>query len=80
MFIERVANAASLYLLNEKMSFEALEKMKGHFLEQILKGEFSSNEEIIKRGSFMGFDFRSPYRIAAIEFAKKGTKHPKDRL
>ena len=57
MFIERAANAASLYLLNEKMSFEAIEKMKGHFLEQILKGQFSSNEEIIKRGSFMGFDF-----------------------
>ena len=38
MFIERVANAASLYLLNEKTSFEALEKMKGYFLEQILKG------------------------------------------
>ena len=74
MFIERVANAASLYLLNEKMSFEALEKMKGHFLEQILKGEFSSNEEIIKRGSFMGYDFRTPYRIAAIEYVKKGTK------
>ena len=48
--------------------------MKGHFLEQILKGEFSSNEEIIKRGSFMGFDFRTPYRIAAIEYVKKGTK------
>ena len=72
MFIERVASVSSLYLLNEKMSFEAIEKMKGHFLEQILKDQFSSKEEIIKRGSYMGFDFRSPYRIAAIEFAEKG--------
>ena len=60
MFIERAANAASLYLLNEKMSFEAIEKMQGHFLEQILKDQFSSKEEIIKRGSYMGFDFRTP--------------------
>ena len=80
MFIERVASVSSLYLLNEKMSFEAIEKMKGHFLEQILKGQFSSKEEIIKRGSYMGFDFRSPYRIAAIEFAEKGTYTQNNRL
>ncbi len=73
MFIERVANAASLYLLNEKTSFEAIEKMKGYFLEQILKGQYSSKEEIIKRGRYMGFDFKAPYHIAAIDFSEKGS-------
>ncbi|WP_338472325.1 XylR N-terminal domain-containing protein [Niallia sp. XMNu-256] len=77
MFIERVANAASLNLLNEKVSYEALERMKGDFLQLILRGEFNSKEEIIKRGSFMGYDFRSPYRIAAIEYVKKGAKTQK---
>lgn len=72
MFIERVANAASLYLLNEKTSFEALEKMKGYFLEQILKGQYSSKEEIIKRGRHMGFDFENPFYIAAIDYKEKG--------
>lgn len=72
MFIERVANAASLYLLNEKTSFEALEKMKGYFLEQILKGQYSSKEEIIKRGRHMGFDLENPFYIAAIDYKEKG--------
>lgn len=72
MFIERVASAASLYLLNEKTSFEALEKMKGYFLEQILKKQYSSKEEIINRGRYMGFDFESPFYIAAIDYRETG--------
>ncbi|TDL72493.1 PucR family transcriptional regulator [Rhodococcus qingshengii] len=72
MFIERVANAASLYLLNEKTSFEALEKMKGYFLEQILKGQYSSREEIINRGRYMGVDLETPFYIAAIDYKEYG--------
>ncbi|MEH7744860.1 V4R domain-containing protein [Neobacillus drentensis] len=72
MFIERVANAASLYLLNEKTSFEALEKMKGYFLEQILKGQYSTSAEVIKRGRHMGFDLEKPFYIAAIDYKEKG--------
>ncbi|MCM3689821.1 V4R domain-containing protein [Neobacillus niacini] len=68
MFIERVANAASLYLLNEKTSFEALEKMKGYFLEQILKGQYTSREEIINRGRYMGVNLESAFYIAAIDY------------
>ncbi|WP_461610832.1 V4R domain-containing protein [Cytobacillus kochii] len=72
MFIERVANAASLYLLNEKTSFEAVEKMKSYFLEQILRGQFTSNEEIVNRGRYMGYDLESPFYIAAIKYEQKG--------
>ena len=72
MFIERVANAASLYLLNEKTSFEALEKMKGYFLEQILKGQYTSRDEVIKRGRHMGLDLENPFYIAAIDYKEKG--------
>ncbi len=73
MFIERVANAASLFLLNEKTSFEALEKMKGYFLEQILKSQYSSIDEIINRGRYMGIDFAAPFNIAALDYKEKST-------
>ncbi|MFK9095009.1 V4R domain-containing protein [Bacillus salipaludis] len=72
MFIERFANAASLFLLNEKTSFEALEKMKGYFLEQIIKGQYSSKEEIINRSRYMGFDLEKPFYIAAIDYKERG--------
>ncbi|MFC2949719.1 XylR N-terminal domain-containing protein [Virgibacillus sediminis] len=71
-FIERMANAASLILLNEKTSFEALEKMKGNLLEQMLMGDYSSREEILSRGRYMNFDFDQPYYIAVVEVNKKG--------
>ncbi|PFO05827.1 PucR family transcriptional regulator [Bacillus sp. AFS076308] len=72
MFIERVANAASLYLLNEKTSFEAVEKMKGYFLEQILKGQYSNREEVIHRGRYMGINLAEPFYVAALDFKNKG--------
>jgi PucR family transcriptional regulator, purine catabolism regulatory protein len=78
MFIERVANAASLYLLNEKTSFEALEKMKGYFLEQILKGQYTSREEIINRGRYMGVNLETAFYIAAIDYIEN-SKAAKDR-
>lgn len=71
LLLERVANAASLYLLNEKTSFEALERMKGFFLEQILKGSYSSREEIISRGRYIGFNFEGPMYMAAFQFQEK---------
>lgn len=67
MFLERFANAASLILLKEKTSFELIEKLKGNFLEQLLKGEIRSQEEIIKRGRYMELDLTKPYYIAAIQ-------------
>jgi len=65
--IERVANAVSLILLNEKTSFEALEKIKGNLLEQLLVGDYTSKEEMINRGRYMGVDFDAPYYIAVID-------------
>jgi PucR family transcriptional regulator, purine catabolism regulatory protein len=46
--------------------------MKGYFLEQILKGQYSSREEIINRGRYMGVDLESPFYIAAIDCKDNG--------
>lgn len=56
----------------KKTSFEALEKIKEYFLEQILKKQYASKEEIIKRGRYMGFDLEQPFYIAAIDYQMKG--------
>lgn len=69
--IESVANAVSLILLNEKTSFEAIEKIKGNLLEQLLTGDYSSEEDIVNRGRYMGVDFKSPYYVAVIDRVNK---------
>jgi sugar diacid utilization regulator len=71
MFVERLANVASLYLLNQKTSFEAIERMKADYLEQILTGYISTKEEMISRGRHMGFDLDKPYCMAAVVYKRK---------
>ncbi|QGQ44820.1 XylR N-terminal domain-containing protein [Metabacillus sediminilitoris] len=69
MILERVATICSLYMLNEKNSFEALERMKGYFLEQILNGHFSSKGEILKRGRYVNINLERPYYLISIKYS-----------
>ncbi|MEW9672456.1 XylR N-terminal domain-containing protein [Ammoniphilus sp. 3BR4] len=69
LLLDRVANAASLILLNEKTKFESLERMKGNFLEQILDAK-DPPSEIIKRGKYTGLDLGQPYYITVMEYRK----------
>lgn len=80
MFIERFANAASLILLKEKMSFELIEKLKGNFLEQIINGEIKSEDEIINRGRFMGIDLSKSFVIAALKFIENPWVKDEEKL
>ncbi|WP_413310082.1 XylR N-terminal domain-containing protein [Bacillus sp. 1P10SD] len=67
MLLERIANAASLLLLNEKTKFESFERMKGNFLEQLLHNQYPSRAEILKRGRFMNIDLGKKFYIGVLE-------------
>ncbi|HZG74153.1 MAG TPA: XylR N-terminal domain-containing protein [Chondromyces sp.] len=67
MILERVATICSIYMLNEKNSFEALERMKGYFLEQILNGHFVDKGEILKRGRYVNINLEHPYYLLSIK-------------
>lgn len=68
MILERIALACSIYLLNEKNCFEAGERMKGHFLDNILFGKMTSKKDIIQRGHFINLDLNQPYYIVYIAY------------
>jgi purine catabolism regulator len=70
MILERVATVCSLYMLNEKNSFEALERVKGHFLEQILNGSFSTKGEIVKRGRYVNISLDRPYYLISLKYSR----------
>lgn len=63
MVLDRLSFIASLHLLNEKTSFEAMERMKGYFLEQLLNNQFVSKKEIVRRGRFINIDLELPFYI-----------------
>ncbi|MEH7333835.1 XylR N-terminal domain-containing protein [Neobacillus drentensis] len=69
LLLDRLANAASLVLLNEKTKFESFERMKGNFLEQIIDGKLSESE-IIKRGKYTGLDLGQHFYFAVMEYKK----------
>lgn len=68
MILERAASVCSIYILNEKTTFEAVERMKGHFLDQIIDGSFLSEKEILKRGRNVQIDLDKPYYIATLKY------------
>ncbi|AXF57033.1 XylR N-terminal domain-containing protein [Salicibibacter kimchii] len=68
MILERAASVCSLYMLNEKSAFEATERMKGNFLEQIINGNLVSEKEILKRGAYINIDLNKPYYMVALKY------------
>lgn len=68
LFLERFSNAISILLLNERTKFESFERMKGHFLDQLLSNSLTESE-ILKRGLFAGIDLSNPYHIIVCDYA-----------
>ncbi len=67
LYLEHLASAAALVLLNEKAAFESLGRMKGSYLEQVLNEEIPK-AELLKRGKFIDIDFSQPYRLVAVDY------------
>ncbi|WP_017549741.1 V4R domain-containing protein [Salinicoccus carnicancri] len=67
LYLEHLASAAALVLLNEKAAFESLGRMKGNYLEQVLSGEYTRSE-LVKRGKYIDVDFTLPYRLVVINY------------
>ncbi|MGJ9385259.1 XylR N-terminal domain-containing protein [Salipaludibacillus sp. CF4.18] len=80
MILERAATVCSLYMLNEKNTFEATERMKGHFLEQILSGNILSNKEILKRGSYINLNLEKSYYITVLKYNNHYERSKKELL
>ncbi|SDN85176.1 XylR N-terminal domain-containing protein [Tenuibacillus multivorans] len=80
MIIERTATVCSLYMLNEKNAFEATERMKGQFLEQIIHGQLLSKQDILKRGTFINIDLEKPHYIAVMKYDHQSINEKSDLL
>ncbi|MFX3624295.1 MAG: XylR N-terminal domain-containing protein [Ectobacillus sp.] len=71
MILERVSTVCSLYLLNEKTGFETEQRMKGHFLEEILRRRFTLKQEIVKRGRYVNMDLGKEFYIVIVQYTGK---------
>lgn len=69
LYLEHLASAAALILLNEKAVFESLGRMKGIYLDQVLNSDYTTSE-LVKRGKYIDVDFTQPYRLIAVNYEK----------
>ena len=65
MILEHGALACSLYLLNERTRFNTEQRIKGHFLDDILSKRMTM-EELTERAYYIGFQLDQPYFMLAI--------------
>lgn len=80
MVLERVSSVCSLYLLNEKTSFETEQRIRGHFLEEILSKKFTVKQEIMKRGLYLNIDLSKEFHIIILSHRQKHTQIKNDLL
>lgn len=80
MILERVATTCSLFMLNEKTSFEAMERMKGHFLEQILNGQYQAISDVMQKGRYLNIHLDRPYHILALRYVRKSSSADNELL
>ena len=78
MILERIALVSSHFLLNEVTKHETEQRMIGSFFDEILRGEFQDEEEILRRGSFIHLDLSESFRIAMIKYRTRRITCKKD--
>lgn len=71
MILERSALVSSHFLQNEITRFETEQRMLGNFFDEILRGDYQDEKEILRRASFIELDLSEPYRIALIKYQLK---------
>ena len=71
MLIGRVASICSMFLFYEKAKLESVERIKGHFLEEIISG--LSQQEIMKKSVFLQMDLSGDYYAIYLQYSLKNT-------
>lgn len=67
MIIEQLAQVASLIFLIEKTEFEAMERVKGYFLEDIVAGRYTK-QEIMRKADYIRLDLADRYFVSLINY------------
>lgn len=74
LFLERLSVAASLCFLNEKVGFEASERLKINFLDRLIYNQFQSISEINIQANYIEPKIFKPYRTLSLKITEKSQK------
>ncbi|WP_428912224.1 XylR N-terminal domain-containing protein [Niallia sp. Krafla_26] len=68
MILERTSLVISHYLLNEVTKFETEQRMMGTFFDEILRGDYPDEEEVLRRASFIHIDLSGSFRMVVLQY------------
>lgn len=71
LFLERLSVAASLLFLNEKVGFEASERIKISFLDRLISNQFHTIDEINIHANYIEPKIFKPYRTLSMKIIEK---------
>lgn len=75
LFLERLGVAASLCFLNEKVSFEATERLKINFLDRLINHHFQNSTEIVLHSKYITPKLKPPYRTISMKLVINNTEN-----
>lgn len=67
MMLDRATSVCSICLLNERIKYIAMERVKGTFLEQMITKQLKTKDEVLQRASYVQLDMEQPYYVIAIK-------------
>jgi sugar diacid utilization regulator/predicted hydrocarbon binding protein len=67
LYLERLAVAASLCFLNEKVSFETTERLKINFLDRLIYNQFQNNSELALHANYIEPKIVAPFYTIALK-------------
>lgn len=65
--IEHAVTVFTLKMMQQKIAYDVAERIKGDFLNDLLSGNFQSSGDMLRRASYLGYDFSLPHQVLYVE-------------
>lgn len=65
--IEHAVTVFTLKMMQQKIAYDVAERIKGDFLNDLLNGNFQSSGDMLRRASYLGYDFSRPHQVLYVE-------------
>jgi len=79
--LEHVSSFIALEMMKEKIKFEVINRLKGDCLDDLLSGNYKSEQEILDRANYLGYDLAKPFQVMVLnidDLSNFGAKQLRD--
>lgn len=67
MAVEHASTVIALEMMKEKIKSEIIGRLKGDCLDDLLAGSYKSEQEILDRANYLGYDLSKPFQVLVVD-------------